>query len=83
MRGQSFKVLYCMHCVNETCLEPRLFKDVPGMVSQPRRTTLPQQAHAKSLGSGTLLFLVALCESVALSPYSSTGFTPQCILTNL
>ena len=33
---------------------------------------------------GHYSFLVrALCESVALSLYSSTGFVPQCVSTNL
>jgi len=34
-------------------------------------------ALKRSLWSGTLILLGALCKSVALSPYSSTGFVPQ------
>jgi len=48
---------------------------------QPSSEVSADNNYKESLGLGTRLLHGALCESVALSPYSSTGFVPQCVFT--
>ena len=50
---------------------------------QPSSEVSADNNYKESLGLGTRLLHGALCESVALSPYSSTGLVPQCVFTVL